>query len=87
MRWCVCYARGGCLECFCVFPPTPSGADSPPSPSPHGRSGATRVLIATDVWGRGLDVQQVRVYVMRSHHAARPACVYERPRLPTPIPP
>jgi hypothetical protein len=23
------------------------------------RSGATRVLIATDVWGRGLDVQQV----------------------------
>jgi superfamily II DNA/RNA helicase len=24
------------------------------------RSGASRVLITTDVWGRGLDVQQVR---------------------------
>ncbi len=27
------------------------------------RSGATRVLIATDVWGRGLDVQQVSLVI------------------------
>lgn len=26
------------------------------------RGGASRVLITTDVWARGLDVQQVRVY-------------------------
>ena len=27
------------------------------------RSGASRVLIATDVWGRGLDVQQVSLVI------------------------
>ena len=27
------------------------------------RSGSSRVLIATDVWGRGLDVQQVSLVI------------------------
>ena len=27
------------------------------------RHGKSRVLIATDVWGRGLDVQQVRLII------------------------
>ena len=27
------------------------------------RSGASRVLIATDVWGRGIDVQQVSLVI------------------------
>ena len=30
------------------------------------RSGQTRVLITTDVWARGLDVQQVTISLMRS---------------------
>ena len=46
-------AVGRCSETsdFCHFP----------SPPRRFRSGSSRVLISTDLWGRGLDVQQVPV--------------------------
>ena len=40
------------------------------------RAGTTRVLITTDVWARGLDVQQASSYTSLSLSLSSPMCIH-----------
>ena len=58
-----------CCVLLCAEPRAPADQTGPAQPRAVGccwwccRSGAARVLITTDVWARGLDVQQVSLVI------------------------